>query len=95
MMVKLQKKVSVLLGKDKENAEQIFRDMKELYKKRSSIIHGSKVRKKSEKISEKDIVKLREYVRQSIKEIYFVGKEKKEIIDILNSCGFGQRLWRN
>lgn len=85
---------AVLLGKDKENAEQIFRNMRELYKKRSSIVHGSKVQK-SKKISEEDIVRLREYVRQSIKEIHFIGKDKPEIVDVLNSCGFGQRPWRN
>lgn len=85
---------AVLLGKDKKNAEQIYRNMKELYNKRSSIVHGSKVQE-SKKNSEKDIVRLREYVRRSIEEIHFIGKEKKEIIDVLNSCGFRQRPWRN
>lgn len=84
---------AVLLGKDKENAEQIFRNMKELYVKRSNIVHGSKSQKT--RIDETDIMKLREYVRQSIKEIHFIGKEKQEIINVLNSCGFGQRPWRN
>ena len=85
---------AVLLGKDKENAEQIFKNMRELYKKRSNIVHGSKVQE-SKKISKEDIIRLREYVRQSIKEIHFIGKDKPEIIDILNSCGFGHRPWRN
>ncbi len=85
---------AVLLGKDKENSEQIFRNMKELYNKRSNIVHGSKVQQ-TKRISGPDIVNLREYVRQSIKEIYFIGKDKPEIVDVLNSCGFGQRPWRN
>ena len=85
---------AVLLGKDKDNAEQIFRNMKELYKQRSKIVHGSKVQK-TKRISGPDIVNLREYVRQSIKEIHFIGKDKLEIVDVLNSCGFGQRPWRN
>lgn len=84
---------AVLLGKDRKDSEQIFKDIKELYKKRSNIVHGSKVRNK--KITKEDIINLRKYVRQSIKEINLIGVDKKELLDILNSCGFGQRPWRN
>lgn len=90
----ISRNTAVLLGKDKNDAEQIFKNMKELYKKRNHIIHGSKVHE-SKKISKEDVLGLREYVRQSIKEIYFIGKNKPEVIDILNSCGFGQRPWKN
>lgn len=84
---------AVLLGKDKKDSEQIFKDIKELYKKRSNIVHGSKVRNKN--ITKEDIINLRKYVRQSIKEINLIGVDKKELLDILNSCGFGQQPWRN
>jgi hypothetical protein len=90
----ISRNAAVLLGKDKNDAEQIFKNMKKLYGKRSNIVHGSKT-KENKKISKEDIIGLREYVRQSIKEIYFIGKDKDEVIDILNSCGFGQQPWKN
>jgi hypothetical protein len=82
---------AVLLGRDKEDSEQIFKDIKSLYGKRSNIIHGSK----DKVIAKEDIMNLRQYVRQSIKEINFIGVDRKELLNTLNSCGFGQRPWRN
>lgn len=85
---------AVLLGKDEKDAKRIYRDMKKLYDKRSKIVHGSTSKRKT-KSDKQDIVSLRQYVRQSIQEIHSVGKDKPEIINILNSCGFGQRPWRD
>jgi hypothetical protein len=38
---------------------------------------------------------LRDYVRRSIKEFYNMGKGKDDILDILNSTGFGDKPWLN
>jgi len=82
---------AVLLGKDREDSEHIFKDIKNLYKKRSNIVHGSK----DKAITKEDIINLRKYVRQSIKEINLIGVDKEELLNLLNSCGFGQQPWRN
>jgi len=77
---------AVLLGKDREDSRKIFSKIKELYDKRSRIVHTGK----SNVIKKTDLLKLRHYVRESIKEIYRIGKDKDELLDILNSCGFGE-----
>jgi hypothetical protein len=42
--------------------------------------------------SEKELLNLRNYVRGSIKEINYINKDK-EIFDLLNSHGFGNKTW--
>ena len=82
----LSKNAAALLGKEKENSERIYSDIKDkLYKKRSKIVHEGK------SINEEDLLKLRHYVRESIKEINKIGKSKDELLRMLNSCGFGER----
>lgn len=86
----ISRNTAVLLGKDKEDSNNIFREMKELYGKRSRIVHSGKL----DIINEDDLSKLRYYVRESIKEIYKMGKDKDGVFDLLNSSGFGDRLWK-
>lgn len=78
---------AVLLGKEKEDSEKIFSEVKDLYDKRSKIVHTGE----SNIINNEDLLKLRHYVRESIKEVNKIGKSKDELLDILNSCGFGKR----
>lgn len=76
---------AVLLGRNKAESEEIYHEVKELYRKRSQIVHaGRRI------ITQEDLLKLRCYVRESIKEIHKMGKGKKELLDLLNSLGFGQ-----
>ena len=83
---RISRNAAVLLGKEKENSERIYSDIKDkLYKKRSKIVHEGK------SINEEDLLKLRHYVRESIKEINKIGKSKDELLRMLNSCGFGER----
>ena len=77
---------AVLLGKDKEDSKMIFREIKELYDKRSKVAHTGK-----NSINEEDLLKLRNYARVSIKAIYKTGKCKEELLGILNSSEFGER----
>lgn len=87
---RISRNVAVLLGKDKKDSKTIFRDIKELYDKRSKIVHTGE----TNIIQEKDLLKLRQYLRESVKEINKIGKNKSELLSLLNLCGFGERPWR-
>lgn len=82
---RISRNCGVLLGKDKQEATEIFRNVKELYNLRSSIVHGTK-----RKIEEGELNKLRGYLRESIKRLLKINKSKKEVLDILNESGFGE-----
>jgi hypothetical protein len=85
---RLSRNTAVLLGEDKGNSEDIFTLVKNLYDKRSEIIHSGK----RKIIKKEDILRLRDYVRRAIKEMYRIGKEKSEITSLLDSCGFGEKI---
>ena len=78
---------AVLLGKNEGESKEIFDDMKTLYSKRSKLVHGKQDKKP---ITLQDILRLRYYVRESIKSIYKLDLGQKELLGILNKSGFGQ-----
>lgn len=80
---------AVLIGKDKDDSKSVFDAMKKLYGKRSTILHSGN----SYSITGDDLLKLRDFVRRSIKEFNKIGLDKKKILDILNSSGFGEKPW--
>jgi len=84
---RISRNTAVLIGKDKDDSRNIWIKMKKLYGKRCEIVHQGK----SNAVTEDDIKDLRDYVIRSIKEFYKIGKSKKEILELLNSCGFGDR----
>lgn len=86
---RVSRNTAVLLGKNEEDSKKIFLKVKDLYDKRSKIVHTGK----SNVIKNEDLLKLRRYVRESIKEINKIRKKKDELLDLLSSCGFGQRSW--
>jgi len=86
----ISRNAAVLLGKDKDDSERVFKEVKGLYDKRSKLVHEGS----ANEVSSKDVLGLRHYVREAIKEMQSIGKDPKEIRDILNTCGFGQRPWR-
>lgn len=86
---RISRNAAVLLGKEKEDSKMIFSEIKDLYNKRSKIVHAGN----SNIINNEDLLKLRHYVRESIKEINKIGKNKNYLLDMLNSCGFGERPW--
>jgi len=86
---RISRNTAVLLGKDKDDSKRIFSELKDLYDKRSNIVHVGK----SNIINKENLLKIRGYVRESIKEINKIGKNKDNLLDMLNSCGFGERPW--
>jgi hypothetical protein len=81
---------AALLGETDEDSKEIFEIIRSFYHKRGELIHEGKIKK----VRQEDILKLREYVRKSIKEVITIGKDKDKILDLLKSCGFGHRPWR-
>jgi len=83
---RISRNTAVLLGKEKEDSETIFSDIKDLYDKRSKIVHTGN----SNIVDQDDLLKLRHYVRESIKEINKLDKNKDEFLKMLDSCEFGE-----
>lgn len=86
---KISRNFAVLLGNSVEDAKGIQRDIKKLYEKRSLLIHsGNEI---WNAVGEEDeIAKLRNYVRDSIKQIIKMNLSKDDLVETLNSKGFGQ-----
>jgi len=78
---------AVLLGKSEGESNEIFDDIKKLYSKRSKLVHG---KQDKNPITLKDILRLRYYVRESIKSIYKLDLDQDDLLRILNESGFGQ-----
>ncbi len=89
---RISRNAAVLLGKDFKESEMIFSEIKKLYTKRSIIVHGTIASGKSKTANNEDVVKLRNYVRESIKEINIKGKSRDELLEFLDSRGYGSRL---
>ena len=86
---RISRNTAVLIGKDKDDSRNIFRKMKKLYGKRCDIVHQGK----PNAVTEDDVKDLRDYVIRSIKEFYKIEESKDKILELLNSCGFGDRPW--
>lgn len=86
----LARNTAALLGETDEESREIFEKVKSFYRKRGALVHAGKVKE----IKQEDVLKLRDCVRKSIKEISAIGKGKDEILDTLKASGFGQRPWR-
>lgn len=80
----------VLLGQDPSRGEAVFGDMKSLYDRRSASVHSGD----RSSVTRQDVLKLRQYVREMIKEAMGSRLSKDELLKTLNACGFGQRPWR-
>lgn len=80
---RISRNTASLLAKDRSEFNAIFSEIKRLYDKRSSLIHSGK-----KEIQENDVSKLRYYVRESIKEINRLDKDKEHLLEILNARGF-------
>jgi hypothetical protein len=87
---RISRNLAVLLGKDKEESQDYFKQMRKLYDKRSKIVHTGKA-----EINQDDVLKLRGYVRDSIKAFLILNMSKDDILPLLNSSGFGENLIEN
>jgi len=84
---RISRNTAVLLGENRRDSEEIFTQIKKLYVKRSEIVHSGRRRT----IKKEDLLKLRGYLRNAIKEVHRMDKEKSEITDLLDSFGFGEK----
>ncbi len=84
---RVSRNTAVLLGENKADSEDIFAQVKELYDRRSEIVHTGE-RKVTAK---KDLLKFRDYLK-AIKEIHSLGAEKKAIMKLLTANGFGEKI---
>ena len=80
--------VAILLGRDRDESIGIYKIMKDLYDKRSSLVHSGK------SISENDLLVLRDYARESIKRLLRIDNNKlleklDRFREEINMCGFG------
>ena len=87
---RVSRNVAVLLGKENGDSKNIFSNIEKLYNKRSNFVHTGE----PNIINRKDLLELRYYVRESIKEINKISRNKDELINLLDSCGFGERPYR-
>lgn len=81
---RISRNTAVLLGKKKAESEKIFVDIKDLYNKRSKLVHTGN----NKEITKKDILKLRKYVRDSIVKVYDLSMGKDALCATLNKRGF-------
>jgi len=87
---RVSRNTGVLLGQHRAGGEAVFKEMKGLYDKRSKLVHTGD----RSLVSREDMLKLRQYVREGIKEAMRSGMSKDALLSTLNVCGFGERPWR-
>lgn len=76
---------AALLGTPEEESEQVFKNMMELYRKRSTLIYGQhEIKKKSKRVDVHDIVYLRSLLRRGIIGAHRLGLEKEKLLSLLN-----------
>jgi hypothetical protein len=83
---RISRSVAVLLGQNESDSQKIYSTVRDLYGKRSNLVHnGISV------ITDTDITNLRHFVRESIKIIDKSEKDREKIMNVLNSSGFGSK----
>lgn len=80
---RISRNVAILLGNTKNEAQKIFKDMKDLYDKRSILAHEG-----TSNISHEDMILLRGYVREVIKKLMKLDKTKRSLTEELDTKGF-------
>ncbi len=79
---------AVLLGRSKDESRRVFKDVKDLYDKRSVLVHTGDV----SKIREAEIQMLHSYVRRSLAQAVTLNLPKEKFSVLLQEAGFGQRF---
>ncbi len=85
---RVSRNAAVLLGTNAQESERICSEVRDLYDKRSKLVHTGEGRS----VSEEDVLKLRSYVREAIKEINVTGESKDELLRTLNDVGLARGL---
>lgn len=86
---RVSRNTAILLGRDREEGNSIYREMKDLYKKRSKLVHAGKP------VSLDDVKRVRFFVQELIKVFININNGHKEFLLLLETCGFGEKLWRD
>lgn len=81
---RVSRNTAVLLGKREAESEKVFADIKDLYGKRSKLVHTGN----NKEITKRDLLKLRKYVRDSIVKVYELSMDKVALCAALNKRGF-------
>lgn len=82
---KISRSCAVLLGKTKRSSRIVFKDIRNLYDKRSVLVHtGDRA-----KITHADVISLKNYVRRSLLQVVQLGLPKDQLSVELTEAGFG------
>lgn len=108
LIYRLSRNGAVLLGKNKEDSEIIYKELKCLYAIRSSIVHTGEIKNCKKINGTRDLNHdemlekiriLRHYVRESLKEMKkameLSGKDKNDVLKEFNLLGFGENPWND
>jgi hypothetical protein len=87
---RISRNAAVLLGGNREDAGKVFKDLKDLYRKRSKLVHSGD----RSVVARDDVLRLRQRVRETIKEAMRSGMSRDTLLNTLNASGFGERPWR-
>jgi len=82
---KISRSCAVLLGKTKNDSKEIYKNLRELYDKRSTLVHtGDK-----STVNQTDALRLKAYVRRSLFKILGLNLTKQDLAMKLTEHGFG------
>lgn len=90
----ISRNAAVLLGDDGQDSWDLFEEMNDLYRKRFHLVHGMTEGKKPIQVDEGEVLRLRWFVRESIKEIYELNMSRDDLHRMLTSSGFGSKKSR-
>lgn len=80
---------AVFLGTPGDESEMIFENLKELFRKRSRLLHGrQESKKKSKRIDEDGVIYLRSLLRRGIIRAHNLGVDKDKLLSLLNKSKF-------
>lgn len=76
---------AVLLGRTKQSSRTVFNDVRDLYDKRSVLVHTGD----RSKIKHADVLALKSYIRKSLLRVVQLGLPKDQLSIQLTEAGFG------
>ncbi len=83
LQYRISRNVATLLGGKEKPSSVIHKEVRELYRKRSKLVHTG-----TSNITDGDLLALRSIVRESIKALYKLGVNKEDWLQQLNYRGF-------
>lgn len=78
---------AVLLGNSKDESISIYDHIRTLHDKRSKFLHSGKI----QEITQEDVLVCRDYCRKCIIDVFELYRPKKDLLELLNTLGFGDR----